>query len=94
MENELFIELEDKEIVDDMQKKIKIYTDDNKEIICNVVSIFENDTHDEYIAIVPENETKVFIYGFKNNDNTPELRKIVKDEEFEQVSKIFNNMLE
>ena len=94
MEKELYIELEDKEIVDDSQRKIKIYTDEDKEIICNVVSIFENENHEEYIAIVPENETKVFIYGFKNEDNVPELRKITDDKEFEQVSKIFNDMLE
>ncbi|BEP28654.1 DUF1292 domain-containing protein [Helicovermis profundi] len=95
MEKEKFIEIENNNIVNENQKKITIFTEDDKEIKCNVVAIFKNEKNaSEYIAIVPENETKVYLYGFKNVENVPELNKIESDEEFQIVSDIFNSMLE
>lgn len=90
--NNMYLELE-KDIVNDEQKKITIYTEDDRTLICNVVLIF-NIKDEKYIAIVPEGEEKVYLYGFKEIDNAPILRKIEDEREFDIVSLEFNKILD
>lgn len=76
---------------------ITLTLDDNSEMVCIVLGIFECDEN-EYIALLPENEEDgedVFIYKYKEIDEDEvELDIIESEEEFEKVSKTFEEIFD
>ena len=66
-------------------------------MVCIVLGIFECDEN-EYIALLPENEEDgedVFIYKYKEFDGDEvELDIIESEEEFEKVSKTFEEIFD
>ncbi|MBS4539548.1 DUF1292 domain-containing protein [Clostridium sp. D2Q-11] len=73
---------------------IELTLDDETVINCYVVGIFEVDDK-EYIALLPENDERVLLYEYNENEGVIELKTIEEDEEFEIVSEayyeLFNN---
>ena len=89
-----------KEYLDDEEELFVTLTlDDDSEIECEVITIFEVDEQD-YIVLLPleqseEEEGEVFIYRyFEDEDGEPSLDNIETEEEFEKVSKVFDEILE
>ena len=74
---------------------ITLTLDDDSEMVCIVLGIFECEGND-YIALLPENEEDgedVFIYKYKEvNEEEVELDVIESEEEFEKVSKTFEEI--
>lgn len=65
-----------------------ITLDDDTEIECNVIGIFEvNDK--EYIALLPIDDDSVLLYQYSEEDDSVELTSIEDDEEFQEVSDAF-----
>lgn len=76
-------------------KKIKIVTEDNKELECSVLDIFEVEKDKFYIALLPIGEEDVFIYRYiEKTNNEFELKNIETDEEFEKVKNVFFDIIE
>ena len=71
--------------------------EDDSEMVCIVLGIFECEGN-EYIALLPENEEDgedVFIYKYKEiNEEEVELDTIESEEEFEKVSKTFEEIFD
>ena len=71
--------------------------EDDSEMVCIVLGIFECEGN-EYIALLPENEEDgedVFIYKYKEiNEEEVELDTIESEEEFEKVSKTFEELFD
>ena len=71
--------------------------EDDSEMVCIVLAIFECEGN-EYIALLPENEEDgedVFIYKYKEiNEEEVELDTIESEEEFEKVSKTFEEIFD
>ncbi|OOO00100.1 MAG: hypothetical protein ATN35_09080 [Epulopiscium sp. Nele67-Bin004] len=72
------------------------FEDDDKEIACDVIGVFEVDDQ-EYIAISPENEEdgdEIFIYRYHENAETDdvELADIESDEEYDKVVEEFHTL--
>ena len=71
--------------------------EDDSEMVCIVLGIFECEGN-EYIALLPENEEDgedVFIYKYKEiNEEEVELAIIETQEEFEKVSKTFEEIFD
>ena len=71
--------------------------DDDSEMVCIVLGIFECEGND-YIALLPEDEEDgedVFIYKYKEvNEEEVELDVIESEEEFEKVSKTFEEIFD
>lgn len=64
--------------------------DDDTELECNVLGIFEVEDK-EYIALLPIGEEEVIIYQYLElEDEDFELLSIEEEEEFEAVSEAFN----
>ena len=76
---------------------ITLTLDDDSEMVCIVLGIFECEGND-YIALLPENEEDgedVFIYKYKEvNEEEVELDVIESEEEFEKVSKTFEEIFD
>ncbi len=73
---------------------ITITTEDNEEIICEVLCIFAVDGQD-YIALLPEEEEEAYLYRYAEaEDGEPILDSIESDEEFELVGKAFEEIIE
>lgn len=72
--------------------------EDNTEVKCVVVGIFEVEEYEgnEYIALVTEDGEESFIYEYAEVDNEDgfELRNIESDEEFETVVAAIDEMLD
>ena len=50
--------------------------------------------HKEYIALAPEDkEDEVYFYGYKENGEEFELVEIESDDEFQEVVKVFNQLM-
>lgn len=62
--------------------------EDNTEIECHVLGIFEVEDV-EYIALVPIGEEEVFLYRYEETEDGMELLNIEDDEEFKIVSEAF-----
>lgn len=65
-----------------------ITLDDDTEVECNVIGIFEVDNK-EYIALLPIDEETVLLYGYSENEDNVELTSIEDDDEFEAVTDAF-----
>lgn len=76
---------------------ITLTLDDDSEMVCIVLGIFECEGKD-YIALLPEDEEDgedVFIYKYKEvNEEEVELDVIESEEEFEKVSKTFEEIFD
>lgn len=70
---------------------IYLTLDDEEEIACKVLTIFEVEGN-EYISLLPENSEDVYIYKYKETDEGPELSQIEKDDEFNKVSQAFYDL--
>lgn len=76
---------------------ITLTLDDDSEMVCMVLGIFECDGED-YIALVPEDEEDgddVFLYKYKEiSEEEVELDVIESEEEFEKVSNTFEEIFD
>lgn len=75
---------------------VTIKLENNTEIECIVLNIFEVDTR-EYIAVLPEDEEceDVYLYRYtQKDDGEPELTNIESDEEYEAVVDAFEEILD
>lgn len=74
-----------------------ITLEDGTEVDCAIIAIFPVEEKD-YIALLPlndqEEEGEVYLYEFKENEDGIELISIESDEEYEQVTKAFDEILE
>lgn len=77
---------------DDVQM-ITLTLDDNTELDCFVIGIFDVDEQD-YIALLPQEEEEVFLYRYAEVDGEVQLDNIENEEEYEKVSGIFVEMME
>lgn len=72
--------------------------EDNTEVRCAVVGIFEVEEIEgkEYIALVPDDGDEAYIYEYVETDGEEgfELRNIETDEEFDTVEEAFMAMLD
>ena len=79
---------------------VTLTLDDDTEVDCLVVSIFEAENGQDYIALLPtegpENEEgEVYLYRYKvEGNNEPVLENIESDEEYELVSEAFDEELD
>jgi len=65
-----------------------ITLDDDTELECNVIGIFEvNDK--EYIALLPIDDDSVLLYQYSEEDESVELTSIEDDDEFQEVTDAF-----
>ena len=62
--------------------------DDDTEVECNVLGVFEVDGK-EYIAVLPITDDTVLIYKYAEDGDDIILDVIEDDEEFEKVSEVF-----
>ena len=72
---------------------IHLELEDGKKVDCNVIAVFEVENK-EYIALLPSEEETVFLYGYKEIDQQPELFHIESDEEYDKVSQAFMHLCE
>lgn len=78
---------------------VTLTLDDDSELECIVITIFEAGNKD-YIALLPtegeaNDEGEVYLYRYsENEDGTPELDNIQSDEEYEIVSDAFDEWLD
>lgn len=67
------------------------FEDEDKEVACDVLGIFEvNDI--EYIAVAPQDEEDILIYRYSEQGDDIQLDEIESDEEYDQVSAVFDEM--
>lgn len=82
---------------EDGYQTITLTLEDDSEMVCIVLGIFECEDQ-EYIALLPEDEEDgedVFIYKYKEiNEEEVELDTIESEEEFEKVSKTFEEIFD
>lgn len=72
-------------------EKMTLVLDDDSELVCDVLGVFEADGV-EYIALLPEDDEDVLVYRYIENDDTEEgfeLQNIESDEEYDRVSDVF-----
>lgn len=83
----------------DFETTVTLTLDNDEELECAVISIFEANNR-RYIALLPlegdENEDgEVYLYRYdETEDGQPDLTNIDSDEEFEIVSDAFDEMLD
>lgn len=79
--------------------KITLVLDNDQELECQILTIFEVDGND-YIALLPLDEEyqesgEIFIYRYsETEDEEPVLDNIVDDDEYEAVSDAFDEWLD
>lgn len=84
---------------DDFDTTVTLTLDNNEELECAVVSIFDANNR-RYIALLPlegkaAEEGEVYLYRYnETEDGQPDLENIDSDEEFEIVSDAFDEMLD
>lgn len=82
---------------DENKSTVTITLEDNTEIECVVLSIFEAGERN-YIAVLPEEEneeeSQVYLYRYEEEDGTPILTNIETDEEYEIVADTFDEILD
>ncbi len=78
---------------EEFKDKIYLTLEDDRELVCDVLGIFEVDGK-EYIAMVPEDGEEVFVYQFIEDKETEEfsLEVIEDQEEFDAVSDAFEEI--
>jgi len=67
--------------------------DDNTELECGVIGVFEVDGQ-EYIALLPKDDDTVLIYEYYEEGNDIRLELIEDDGVFEKVSNTFNELFD
>jgi uncharacterized protein YrzB (UPF0473 family) len=72
---------------------LTLETDDGEKVECAIIGVFDVEDK-EYIALLPENSEDVFLYGFSEKEGDVELTRIETDEEYEQVGKVFMELME
>ncbi|MBQ8857557.1 MAG: DUF1292 domain-containing protein [Lachnospiraceae bacterium] len=76
---------------------ITLTLDDDTEVECEVIGIFEAEGR-EYIALVPveeDEESDLYIYRYsEDEEGNPVLDNIESDEEFEKVGVAFDELLD
>lgn len=65
-----------------------ITLDDDTEVECNVIGIFEVEDK-EYIALLPIDDETVLLYQYSETDDNVELSSIEDDDEFKAVTDAF-----
>lgn len=83
---------------DENKSTVTITLEDNTEIECVVLSIFEAGERN-YIAVLPEEEneeeSQVYLYRYEeDNDGSPILSNIETDEEYEIAADTFDEILD
>ncbi len=84
---------------DDEDLFVTITLEDDSEVECQVLTIFEVEGQD-YIVLIPEDEIdseegEIYIYRyFEDEDGEPGLDNIESEEEFEMVSDVFDQLVE
>lgn len=81
---------------EDEEMFVTLTLEDDSEVECEVITIFEVDGQD-YIVLLPtdDEEGEVFIYRyFEDEEGNPGLDNIETDEEFEMVSEAFDQLVE
>ena len=95
-ENQVFpIDNEDDDVV------VTLNLDDGSEVTCEIITIFEVNDQD-YIVLIPLDdkgepnaEGEVYIYRyFEDETGAPSLENILSDDQYEAVSKKFDEILE
>lgn len=88
---------EDALFYDENKSTVTITLEDNTEIECVVLSIFEAGERN-YIAVLPEEEneeeSQVYLYRYEEEDGTPILSNIETDEEYEIAADAFDEILD
>ncbi len=72
----------------DEMETITLTLDDDTEMECGIIGVFEVDGK-EYIALLPLEDETVLLYGFKEVGDEIELESIEDDQLFEKVSNAF-----
>lgn len=91
--------IEDDFLEDDEDLFVTITLEDDSEVECQVLTIFEVEGQD-YIVLLPlddddSEEGEVYIYRyFEDEDGEPGLDNLESEEEFEMVSEIFDQIVE
>lgn len=86
-------------IPDDFDTTVTLTLDNDEELECAVISIFEADNR-RYIALLPlegddAENGEVYLYRYSETaDGQPDLANIETDEEFEIVSDAFDELLD
>ena len=82
---------------EDEELFVTITLEDDSEIECEVLTIFEVEEQD-YIALLNDNgeeDGEIFIYRyFEDEDGEPGLDNIETQEEFDMVSEVFDSIVE
>ena len=67
--------------------------DDDTEVECGILGVFEVDGED-YIALLPLEDETVLLYHYKEDGDDIQLDVIEEDEDFEKVSNAFYDLYE
>lgn len=67
---------------------LDLVLDDGEEVQCEVVGIFEVEDK-EYIALLPQNDDRVLLYVYDEQEDDLVLENIEDEEEFKKVSETF-----
>ncbi len=79
---------------DEEEQTIILSLDDNTELECHVLGIFDCDNQ-KYMALLPFGEEDVFIYRYQEGeDGGPILDLIENDDEYDKVGQTFYDILE
>ncbi len=87
---------------DDMEDiRVTLSMEDDSEVECRILTIFECEDQD-YIALLPLNENgedcedgEVLLFRyFEDEEGEPSLENIEDEEEFEEISEVFLQLLE
>lgn len=74
----------------DEEQFMTIITEDDTELKCSVIDIFDLDENRTYIALLPLGQEEVILYRYIELENDEfELQNIETDEEFEEVEEAF-----
>ncbi|MCT4564190.1 MAG: DUF1292 domain-containing protein [Maledivibacter sp.] len=66
---------------------------DGEELACQVLAVFEVGEK-EYIALLPQGQEDVYLYGYKETEEGPMLSQIEEDKEYAMVSEAFLSFCE
>lgn len=72
---------------------IYLTLNDGEELACQVLAIFEMEDKG-YIALLPEGQEDVYLYGYKETEEGPMISQIEDDKEYELVSEAFLSLCE
>lgn len=77
---------------DHNEEFMTLLLEDDKELKCSVLEIFEVEGH-EYIALLPIEQDEVLVYRYiEHDDDNFELSNIESDDEFEKIQNAFLEM--